>query len=108
MIGEFGRQFGAEMMREPVEKIVWEIVENHQERQLLRWQEYSNTKDARLRAGILNDIADDEERYWKLLQSMGVVFKAPEKLDVREVQTWADLAAMIDEHRDERRSAEDS
>ncbi len=100
-IAEYGREIGTDVMKEPIEKTVWEIMENYHERQMLRWQEFANTKDTKIRAGILNDISNEDERHYKLLQSMGIVKKAPERLDVREVQSWADIAAMIEAGEDE-------
>jgi predicted DNA-binding transcriptional regulator YafY len=100
-IVECGYKIGADAMQEPLEQTVWEIMENYQERQMLRWQEFANAKDSKVKANILNDVGAEEERHYKLLQSMGVVLKTPEKLDVREVQTWADLAAMVEAIADE-------
>lgn len=104
-IVECGCKIGADAMQEPLEQTVWEIMENYHERQMLRWQEFANAKDPKVKANILNDIGSEEERHYKLLQSMGVVLKAPEKLDVREVQTWADLAAMVEAVADEQDNA---
>jgi hypothetical protein len=94
VIVECGCAIGTDVMQEPLEQTVWEIMENYHERQMLRWQEFANAKDPKVKTGILNDVGTEEERHYKLLQSMGVILKAPEKLDVREVQTWADLAAI--------------
>ncbi len=100
-IGDYGQIFGAELMRESVEQTLWKITENYQERQMLRWQEVANAKEPKVKASILNDVSAEEHQYYKLLQSMGVVLKAPEKFDVRQVQSWADIAAMVEAVADE-------
>ncbi|MDI3548144.1 MAG: hypothetical protein PWR10_1796 [Halanaerobiales bacterium] len=88
-IAEYGQAKGQDIMKQPLEKTVWEIVENHHERQMLRWQEYANAKDPRVKASILNDIGAEEEKHYKLLQSLGVVYKAPEQAVVT-TETWED------------------
>lgn len=61
----------------------------HNERQRNRWQEYHNNKaNPALQRRILNDITDDEEKHLKMLQSLGVIDKVPEKIE-QTTETWA-------------------
>lgn len=61
----------------------------HSERQRNRWQEYHNSKsNPGLQRRLLNDITDDEEKHLKMLQSLGVIDKIPDKIEQTN-ETWA-------------------
>jgi UV DNA damage repair endonuclease len=81
-----------------VERTLWEITMNYHERQMLRWQEYANAKEARVKASIINDVSADEERHYKLLQSMGVVSRAPEKIALHHSGGSGDLFERIEKY----------
>lgn len=82
-IEEYGQHIGADVMKESAEKTVWRILENYRERQMLRWQEITTAESQRIKAGLINDVASDEERHFKLLQSIGVVPKAADKIEAK-------------------------
>ena len=97
LIKAYGEDKGKDIMEEPLERILWELKENYNERQQLRWQEFSNAKKPNEKVRILNDIQAEEQQFNKMLQSMGVIYQAPEKVDLRNVESWADLANLADE-----------
>lgn len=66
----------------------------HADRQRERWQEYHSTKDAGLKRRLLNDIAADEEAHLKALQSLGVVDKAAESVNL-VTETWPEKIARM-------------
>jgi IS30 family transposase len=86
---EYGHAIGGDLISRSIENTAFELQEKYEERQRLRWQEYSNAP-GKQKAIILNDIAFDEERHLKMMQSLGVVTKAPEKVDLA-VNTWLDI-----------------
>jgi transposase len=87
---EYGHAIGGDLINRSIEDTAFELQEKYEERQRLRWQEYSSAQGAKQRAIILNDIAFDEERHLKMMQSLGVVSKAPEKVDMT-VNSWLDI-----------------
>lgn len=89
-------------MAKSVHEICWEIRENYEERQKLRWQEYHNAKGAAIRSNLLNDIGYEEREYIKTMQSIGAIPKVPDKLKVEDDvwKTLAELAAEEDEEAD--------
>jgi transposase len=80
-IMEYGAHVGTDIMKESTEKIVWEITSNFHERQMERWQQYTTQTNAGLKRRLLNDVRDDEEQYYKLMQSLGAVYQKPEELE---------------------------
>ncbi len=88
-VEEYGRQYGAEVLREPLEKTIWKIDENYRERQMLRWQEYANAKDPAVKNRILRDIQAEDQQYYETMQSLGVVYKAPDQAVVT-TESWED------------------
>ncbi|WP_422444348.1 hypothetical protein [Thermoanaerobacterium sp. DL9XJH110] len=88
-VEEYGQQYGADLMREPLEKTIWKITENYQERQMLRWQEFANAKSPVDKARILRDIQAEDQQYYETMQSLGAVYKAPEQAVVT-TESWED------------------
>ncbi len=86
-IEEYGQQYGANLMQETHQKIIWQITENYQERQMLRWQEFANAKDPATKNRILRDIQAEEKQYIETMQSLGAMYKAPEETVVTQ-ETW--------------------
>lgn len=75
----------------------------HAERQRERWQEYhNNKKDNALRRRLLDDIHRDEETHIKLLQSMGIIDKAAENMNINATtETWAERIQRLKREREE-------
>lgn len=79
-IREYNNSRAMDELKQPAEQIIWETTLNYHERQMLRWQEFSNCKDTGVRNRILRDIQQDEESYYKFLQSLGILERVPERL----------------------------
>ncbi|OPY64094.1 MAG: Sigma-70, region 4 [Pelotomaculum sp. PtaU1.Bin065] len=109
-IQEYGKACGGDLMAKAIEQLIWEFDLNYRERQMERYIELGNCQSKQrpdpkdpsktvtvpgnpaLRRRILNDIAEEDERYIKVMQSIGAVPKVPDKIETREVESWADLA----------------
>jgi len=89
-------------LKQDTNTVLAQLEMTHAERQRERWQEYHNNKNnPALRRRLLNDIAEEEERFVKLLQSMGVVEKAPDEVNVNQTtETWKERIARLKAERE--------
>ena len=86
-------------LSQPVERTLWEATENYHERQMLRWQEFSNAKDPGVKNRILRDIQADDEQHYKLLQSLGVVERVPDQA-VLTTESWEERVRRLRSERE--------
>jgi hypothetical protein len=109
-IRAYGQKIGDQAMQVPLENTIFELQTAYNERQSLRWQQFHNETDIwdrkdpvnpklihkadnRLRAQLLNNIAEEEREFIKVMQTLGGVHKEPDKLQVEE--SWADIAGDV-------------
>jgi hypothetical protein len=120
---EYGLDRGLALIQKPVEQAIFEIQAAYEERQRERWNEYTKAgetetetvttgkkksevviipKNPVLRRRILNDIANEDEFFIKAMQSLGVLPKSPEQLELsgrdgKPIEYKPDLSKLNDE-----------
>lgn len=97
-IKKYGKTVGDDLLARDHAMVIFELQAKYDERQMLRWQEFQTTKDSKQRSFLLNDIAFDEERHLKMLQSIGAIKKEAETLDLH-VTSWVDIVKKAAEER---------
>lgn len=88
-------------LKQDTNTVVAQLQVNYAERQRNRWQEFhSHPKDTVLRRRLLDDIHKDEETHMKLLQSMGVIEKVADNLNLTSTtETWAQRVSRLKKER---------
>jgi len=88
---EFLRQsLKAELKSKPMDRFLFELVTNYDEIGRELWRIYRTTTHDAVRLGALNRLAELKEKKAKILQDLGVLEKAAEKLDQNIVVRWKD------------------